>query len=119
MFRDVPIIESGRAKSLKDILVKEKMPQIKNKVWCDSCKGPRCKNFKHVVPTRNYTSSATKRTYEIRPENLNCRCKNVVYLISCKTSHKKCTESSEDFRARFNIYGCAHRNYRKNRKVKQ
>ena len=95
------------------------MPQIKNKIWCDPCKGPRCKNFKHIVPTRNYTSSATKRTYEIRPENLNCRCKNVVYLISCKTCHKQCTGSSEDFRARFNNYGCAHCNYRKNRKVKQ
>ena len=31
LFRDVPIIESHRAKSLKDILVRAKVPQIKNK----------------------------------------------------------------------------------------
>ena len=119
VFRDVPIIGFRRAKSLKDILVRAKIPQIKNKGWCGPCKGPRCEICKQIVPTRNFTSSTTKRTYEIRPENLNCRYKNVVYLISCKTYHKQNTGSSEEFRARFNNYRCAHRNYRKNGKVKQ
>ena len=64
------------------------------------------------------TSSTTKCTYEIRPQNLNCRSKNVVYLIPCKTCHKQ-TGSSEEFMARFNNYRCGHRNYRKNMKVKQ
>ena len=40
----------------------------------------------------------------MRPENLNCRSKNVVYLISCKTCRKQYTGSSEEFRARFNNY---------------
>ena len=40
-------------------------------------------------------------------------------MISCKTCHKQYTGSSEEFRARFNNYRCAHRNYCKNRKVKQ
>ena len=119
VFRDVPIIGFRRAKSLKDILVRAKVPQIKNKGWCGPCKGPRCEIWKHIVPTRNFTSSATKRTYEIRPENLNCRSENVDYLISCKTCHKKYTGSSEEFRVRLNNYWCAHRNYCKNRKVKQ
>ena len=66
-----------------------------------------------------FTSSTAKRTYEIRPENLNCRSKNVVCLISCKTCHKQYTGSSKEFRAKFNNYRCAHRNCRKNRKVKQ
>ena len=85
VFRDVPITEFRRAKSLKDFLVRTKVPQIKSKGWCSPCKGPRCEIFKHIVPTRNFTSSTTKRTFEIRPENINCRSKNVVYLISCKT----------------------------------
>ena len=42
VFRDVLIIWFCRANSLKDILVKEKVPQIKNKGWCGPCKGPRC-----------------------------------------------------------------------------
>ena len=87
VFRDVPIIGFRRAKSLKDILVRAKVPQIKNKGSCVPCKGPRCEICKHIVPTRNFTSSTTKRAYEIRPENLNYRSKNVVYLISCKTCH--------------------------------
>ena len=37
LFRDVPIIGFRRAKSLKDILVRTEIPQIKNKGWC----GPR------------------------------------------------------------------------------
>ena len=53
------------------------------------------------------------------PENLNCRSENVVYLTSWKTCHKQYTGSSEEFRARFNNYRCAHRNYCKNMKVKQ
>ena len=40
-------------------------------------------------------------------------------MISCKTCHEQPTGSSEEFRARFNNYRYAHRNYRKNRKVKQ
>ena len=85
LFRDVPIIGLRRAKSLRDILVRAKIPQIKNKGWCSPCKGPRCEICKHIVPTISFTSSTTYRTYEIRPENLNCRSKNVFYLISCKT----------------------------------
>ena len=89
VFRDITIIGFRRAKSLKDILVRAKIPQIINKSWCGPCNGPRCEIFKHLVPTRNFTSSTTKRTYEIRPKNINCRSKNVVYLVSCKTCHNK------------------------------
>ena len=101
VFRGVPIIRFRRAKSLKDILVRAKITQIKNKGWCGPCKGPRCEIWKHIVPTRSFTSSTTKRTYEIRPENLNFMSKNVAYFISCKPCHKQYTGSSEEFRARF------------------
>ena len=49
--------------------MRAKVPQIKNKGLCGPCKGPRCEICKHIVPTRNFTSSTTKRTYEIRPES--------------------------------------------------
>ena len=99
--------------------MRAKIPQIKSKGWCGPCKKLRCETCKHIVPTRNFTSSTSKRTYLIRPENLNCRSKNVVYLIFCKTCHKQYTGSSEGLRARFNNYRCAHRNYCKNMTVKQ
>ena len=82
VLRDVPIIGFRRAKSLKDILVRTKIPELKNKGWCGPCKGPRCETRKHIASTRNFTPSTTKRTYEIRPENLNGRSKNVVHLRS-------------------------------------
>ena len=102
VFRDVPIIRFRRAQSLKDILVRVEIPQIKNKGWCGPCKGPRSEICKHIVPTRNFALFTAKRTYEIRPENLNYRSKNEVCLISCKTCHKKYTGSSEEFTAKFN-----------------
>ena len=37
VFRDIPIIGFCRAKSLKDILVRAKVPQIENKGWCGLC----------------------------------------------------------------------------------
>ena len=98
--------------------MRAKIPQTKSKSWRGPCKGPRYEICKNIVPTTNFTSSTTKRTYEIRPENLNFRSKNV-YLISYKTCHKQYTGSSEEFSGRFNNYRFAYRNYRKNMKVKQ
>ena len=46
-----------------------------------------------------------QNAHEFRPENLNCRSKNVVYLISCKTCHKQYTGRSEEFKTRFIIIG--------------
>ena len=119
VFKDVPIIGFRRVKSLKNILVRAKIPQIKKKGWCSPCKRCRCENCKYIVPTRKFTSFNTKRANDIRPENLSCKSKNVVYLVSCKTCHNQYTGRSEEFRARFNNYSCVHHNYCKNIKVKQ
>ena len=104
----IPIIEFRRAKNLKDILMRANIPPVKREGFYGPCKGPRCEICKQIVPTRNFTSFTTKSKFEIRPENINYRSKNVVYLISCKTCHKQYTESSEEFRARFNNYRCVH-----------
>ena len=58
--------------------MRTKIPQNKNTRWFNSCKGPKCKNWKHIVPTRNFTSVSMKWTYDIGPENLSCRSKNTV-----------------------------------------
>ena len=42
VFRDVAIIRFRRAKTLKDIRVRVKISEIKNKGWCGPSKGPRC-----------------------------------------------------------------------------
>ena len=57
--------------------------------------------------------------YCIRPHNLNCASKNVVYFFTCKTCHKQYTGSTKEFRSRFNNYSCSHMNFLRNKKVKQ
>ena len=69
--------------------------------------------------TISFKSITIQRTYSIRQEILKCSSEYVVYLFSCKTCCKQYTESTEDFRPRFNDYRCADRNFLKRKKVKQ
>ena len=120
VFEKVPIIGFRRAKSLKDILVRAKVPSLEKKGgFCRPCGGSRCEICKRIVSTNTFQSTTTKRSYLVRPENLNCSSKNVIYLFTCKTCQKQSTGSTEDFRLRFNNYRCSHRNFLKNQKVKQ
>ena len=75
VFHKVPIIAFRRAKSLKDILVREVLevpPLQKNEGFCGPCKKPRCEICKHMVNTNSFQSTTTQRTYFIGPENLKC-----------------------------------------------
>ena len=120
VFENVPLIGFKKGKSLKNILVRTKVPPLKTeKGFCGPCDKPRCQICKHVTKTHQFESSSTKRIYSIRPQNLNCASKNVVYLFTCKTCHKQYTGSTEEFRSRFNNYRCSHRNFLRNKKVKQ
>ena len=66
-----------------------------------------------------YIHISTKYIYSIRPQNLNCASINAVCLFTCKTCHKQYTGSTEEFRSRFNNYRCSHRNFLRNKEVKQ
>ena len=84
VFHKVPIIGFRRPKSLKDILVRAKVPPLQKNEWfCGPCKKPRCEICKHMVNTNSFKSTTTQRTYFIRPENLKCSSENVVYLFTC------------------------------------
>ena len=120
VFENVPIIGFKKGRSLKKILVRAKVPPPKTEEgFCDPCNRPRCEICKHIIKTLQFESSSTKRIYSIRPQNLNCASKNVLYLLTCKTSHKQYTESTEEFRSRFSDYRCCYRNVLRNKKVKQ
>ena len=100
--------------------MRAKVPPLKTeKGFCGPCNKPRCEICKHTTKTDQFESSSTKRIYSIRPQNLNCASKNVVYLFTCKTCHKPYTGSTEEFRSRCNNYRGSHRNFLKNKKVKQ
>ena len=120
VFEKVPIIGLRRAKSLKDILVRAKVaPLEKKKGCCRSCGGTICEICKHIVTTEIFRSFSTQRQYCIKPDNLNCRSSNVVYLFSWKPCSKQYTWSTESFRSRFNNYKSARRNFIKGNTVKQ
>ena len=105
---------------MKDILVRAKVaPVLKNEGFCGPCKKSRCEICKHIVSTDSLKSTTTQTAYFIRPTDLKCSSKNVVYLFTCKTCSKQYAGSTEDFRPRFNNYRCAHRNFLKRKKVKQ
>ena len=100
----VPIIRFGRAKILKVFLVRAKLALLeKNKGCCRSCEVTRCEICKHVVATEAFRSFSTQREHCIKPNHLNCRSSNGVYL-SCKECSKQYTDSTKSFRSRFNNY---------------
>ena len=120
VFERIPINGFRRAKSLKDILVRAKVaPLEKKKGSCRSHGGNRCEICKHAVTTETFRSFSNQREYCIKPDNLNCRPNNVVFLFSCKTCSKQYTGSKESFRSKFNNYKSAHRNSLKGNTVKQ
>ena len=120
VFEDIPIIGFKKGKSFKDVLVRAKVPPLKTeKSFCGPCNKPRCEICKHITKTHQFESSSTKRIYSIRPQNLNCASKNIIYLFNCKTCHKQYTGSTEEFWSRFNNYRCSHRTFLRNKKVKQ
>ena len=120
VFENVPVIGFKKGKSSKDILVRAKVLPLKTeRSFCGPCNKPRCEISKRITKTHQFESSSAKRIYSIRPQNLNCSTKNVVYLFTCNTCHKQYTESTEESRSRFNNYRCSHRNFLRNKKVKQ
>ena len=120
-FEKVSIKGCKKRKSLKDILVTAKVPPLKTKEgFCCPCNEPRprCEICKHIK-THQFESSSTKHIYSIWPQNLNCSSKNVIYLFTCKTCHKQYTWSTEEFWSRLNIYRWWHRDFFRNKIVKQ
>ena len=92
----VPVIGFQRAKSLKDILVRAKVPPVKkSEGFCGPCKKSRCGICEHIITTDCFKSTTSEKTYFIRPENLKCSSKNVAYLFTCKTCSKQYAGSTD------------------------
>ena len=120
IFERIPIFGFRRTKSFKDILLRAKVaPLERKKASCRSWGGTRCEICQEDVTTKTFRSFSTQREYCIKPDNLNCRSNNVVYLLSWKTCSKQCTGSTESFRSRFNNYKSPHRNFIKGNTVKE
>ena len=92
VFENVPITGFRKGKSLKEILVRAKVPPLKiEKGFCGPCKKPMCKLCQHITKTHQFELSSMKHIYSIRPQNLNCASQNVAYVFTCKICHKQYT----------------------------
>ena len=122
VFSTVPIVGFKKGKSLKDFLVRAKVPPIeKPKGGCAPCGGKRCQVSNFIKDTDKFQVTTKDKNYFINTFNkVNCNSKYVVYLIECKTCGKPYVGSTETrFRSRFNNYRSSQRNYEKGKKILQ
>ena len=93
-----------RPKNIKEILARPKRSSYSNNntpVGCFKCKSKcdLCKNY--LVENKISHSACTGCFYSIRQE-LNCRSKNVIHLVTCKTCKVQYVGStSNEFKVRF------------------
>ena len=72
VFKEVPIIGFRRAKSLKNLLVRAKVPPLyKKEGSCGPCNKPRCKMCPRITKSTIFKSFSNSGMYHIRPEYLN------------------------------------------------
>ena len=121
VFQSVPVVSFKRAKSLKDILVRAKLPEITAKEGrCRGCGGKRCEVCKYISETESFADKKGERIFQIRSGDLDCNSKNVVYLAECRSCRMQYVGStSTKFRARFNNYKSAYRNYNLGHSISQ
>ena len=113
VFQSIPVVGFKRAKSLKDILVRARLPAIQPYQGSSvGCGGKRCDVCNYICNTKEFCSHVKKndKTYTLRTEDLNCNSKCVVYLAQCKVCGIQYVGSaSTKFRLRFNNYKSAYR----------
>ena len=105
VFRNIPTVGFRRGKSLKDMLVRAKVPEISKGIGesC-GCSGGRCGVCPYIKNTSEFFSKSGRK-YTIRTNKLNCNSTNVVYLLTCKACGVQYVGSCiTKFRLRFNNY---------------
>ena len=121
VFHNVPIVGFKRCKSLKDILVRARLP-TENKGPGESCTcgGERCGVCSFVKRSQTFTDKSGQTSYEIRGDKLHCNSKNVVYKVQCKACFKQYVGSTcTKFRMRFNNYKSCFRKHASGEAVPQ
>ena len=105
VFPSTPVVGFRRGKSLKDMLVRAKVPELGEKVGkSEACKGKRCGVCPFINQGSEFFGKDGKR-YTIRDNRINCNSINVVYLLSCKACGIQYVGScTTKFRLRFNNY---------------
>ena len=110
VFTPPPFVSSRSVRNLKSFLVRFKVYSLERKVYSAKCNGKRCQVYLIINETDTFESFQTKQKYNIN-QQLNCKDKCLLYLLSCKVRGLQYVGSTTDkFRLHQNNYK---KNYRK------
>ena len=110
----MPIVGFKRGKSLKDLLVRAKVPVEKETHGKScGCQGKRCEVCTFLEEKNSFTNKEGSDTYKIREGlHLDCNPENVIYLITCtKCKNQYVGSCITRFRTCFNNYRNCHRKF--------
>ena len=103
VFQDILVAGFRNGKSLKDHLVRAKLPNVEVAGRSESCGKGNCQVCDYICHTDTFTTKACGETFKIQSGILNCNSQKVVYLLKCRI----CGEAPIE------------RSYRKKHKVSQ
>ena len=94
VFPEVPIVGFMRRKSLKDLLVRAKVPVEKETDGKScGCQGKRCEVCIFLEEKNTFTNKEGSDTYKIREGlHLDCNSENLIYLVTCKNAKNSMQE---------------------------
>ena len=119
VFPTPPIIGFRKGKSLKDLLVRAKLPQLQQEESLSTnCGGKKCQVCSYVKNTDTFSGKEGKM-FNVKGGRLDCNSSYVIYLVTCKTCKLQYVGSTTtSFRVRFNNYKQAERYYNSGRQDK-
>ena len=103
-FDTKPFISFRNCKTIKETLVRAKLPPLSTKKGTFQCTDKRCTTCKNMAATSEFTSKVSGKKYQINFE-LNCNSKSIIYLISCKVCGIQYVgQTTRRWRERWNLY---------------
>ena len=114
VFTDVSVVGFRNGKSLKDYLVRAKLPKLHESGRWEPCGRKNCLVCDSISTTTTFTSESCQETFKIQKDPLNCDSEKVLYLLKCKVCSgvPYVGKVKPKFRYRFNNYKSKHRPFR-------
>ena len=120
VFPDVPVVGFRNGKSLKDYLVRAKLPKLGVSGRCEPCGKKACLVCDSISTTKTFTTEACQEIFKIQKDPSNYDSEKVLYLLKCKVCGgvPYVGIANTKFCYRFNNYKSKHRAFKKgNQKV--
>ena len=102
-------------KSLRDHLVRVKLPNVEITGRSKSCRKGNCQVCDFICDTDTFSTKTCGETFQIQSGIFNSNSQRVVYLLKCRICGETpfVGKAKIKFRARFNHCKSAHESYRK------